>query len=191
MSGYSTMAVQWLPKPLTRVRSPLAALVILTLILAGCGLGAKRYLDKEEGFSISFPASWKAQRGVKGARVVIVSPREGASDKFRENVTVFANELPPDWTLEEAFTRSIDLAKTVQPHFKEQERGLVSIGGREAMWIIFSSKVGKLKAQYMLHFFINDNRSYLVSCTSTPDEFPEYRRTFEKIVQSFRSKRRR
>lgn len=64
------------------------------------GLG-EEYIDTEHGFSIRHPKVWAVKPGLEGSAVVIISPREHASDMFQEIVAVNVGKLEPGRTLDE------------------------------------------------------------------------------------------
>lgn len=145
-----------------------------------------KYVNKEKGFSITFPKNWETKEGIAGAVVASLSPRESDSDNFRENVNIVIEDLPKDLTSEEYYQAGIVNLRKV-PEFKEEQKGKMSIDGKEAVWLIASHKSSNVSAKMIQYYVIKGKRAYVITGTALADTFGKYKPQFDQIAQSFKA----
>lgn len=169
---------------LTRV-FPLAFAIFCFASLSFAADPASRYINKERGFSLEFPAGWDARENYYGTLVAALSPFEGPEDDFQENVNIVIEELPPGMTLDEYVRHSINNLDFFLTEPQIHEKGLFSGGGKKAWWVIYSHRMGKLHLKAMSYTFLVGNTAYIITSTSQPEKFEEYRKSFDEVSRSF------
>lgn len=145
-----------------------------------------KYANKEKGFSITFPKNWETKEGIAGAVVASLSPRESDSDNFRENVNIVIEDLPKDLTSEEYYQAGIVNLRKV-PDFKEDQKGKITIDGKEAVWLIASHKSSNVSAKMIQYYVVKGKKAYVITGTALADSFGKYKPQFDQIAQSFKS----
>lgn len=145
-----------------------------------------KYTNKEKGFSITFPKNWETKEGIAGAVVASLSPRESDSDNFRENVNIVIEDLPKDLTSEEYYQAGIVNLRKV-PEFKEEQKGKMTVDGKEAVWLIASHKSSNVSAKMIQYYVVKGKRAYVITGTALADTFAKYKPQFDQIAQSFKT----
>jgi hypothetical protein len=169
-----------------------AILALLTVLLASfdCGCAAQkepgRYHSKESESSIKLPDSWETREGVMGTAVIALSPREGATDEFRENVNVVVEELPSGMALEGYIEASLSNMRKLATDYNQVEDGRTTIDGVDASRLVYTHRMGQLDLQCLLYIIVKGRRGYNVTCSALQDTFETHRGRFEEIVATFR-----
>lgn len=152
---------------------------------ASSGVG-NQFVDKEKGFSITFPKIWNIKENVKGAAVMGFSPKESESDTFLENVNVVASQANLDgYDAQKYFQVNYGPLAELEG-FKEVERGETTIEGKKAIWIIFTHHTSSLDAKAVQYYLVRGARGYVITGTGLSTSFDKYKPQFEQIARSFR-----
>lgn len=145
-----------------------------------------RYYNKKKGFSIKFPGDWEKKENYLGAVVFALSPLENQEDQFRENVNIIVEDIHDDTKPKDYYQTSLSELKKSVSDFVMHENGYTSINRINMKRGIFSYRLEGFRIKTLQYAYIQERRGYIISFTSIPDNFPEYRSQFEKIAQSFR-----
>lgn len=161
---------------------------VLTLILflfSIAGVGETRNFDAEKRFSIEIPSGWEIQRDVMGASLLGISPQEGKSDSFRENVNVVVEQLASPLSGSEYFEASQNVLKKVFTNYKLEKSGKSTIDRHDFFWTLFTHQMNKIHAKVIQYSSVDGKNAYVITCSSTPKNFDRFKKTFEKSILSF------
>lgn len=144
-----------------------------------------RYVSKAKGYSVQFPSDWTQKPSTPPLDVVALSPKDGPTDAFYENVNIIVSDLPQAISSEEYYQLSYPQTKTLQG-FKEDSNGKSTVGGIEAHWLIALHSTNNLPIKMMQYYFTKGTRAYVITCTASVDTFAKFKPQFEAIANSFK-----
>ena len=184
-----------------KFKAPQRIILILTFLLSiavyftGCSTPpaeeGKRYTSSDGKFSMTFPFTWETKLDFMGTAIASLSPSEGPNDNFKENVNVAVKLLPGRVSLEQKYQEALMVLSRGVEGFMELEDGVTRLGGVEARWLIYSFPAENMHFQILMYLFVKDNESFVITCSATQEKFPQYRDTFFKIANSFRSEKQK
>lgn len=167
------------------------ALVVALTGMWGCGKVQKpprepgRYYS-DKGFSIRLPETWEQKEGFMGTTVMTLSPKETATDAFRENANVAVEAVPRGTTLPDYFSLSLGNMRKMMTDFKKHEEDEATLDGQPAKRVVYSFRVGEMNLKTLVYFTVRGKRAYVITATASPETFDDYRPQFEKITQTWR-----
>lgn len=165
----------------------ISIIIFSVMILPGCSRKEKgRFYSDEYNFSIVFPKHWQIQQQEMGAVVVALSPEEGMSDDFRENVAITVEEVSGDSTLDKYFELSQKNLKSYSKDYRLLYKNNTWLARKPAMILGFTYTMSGLKLKVLQYYCLNNNKVYVITCTALSHTFDRYEETFLKIVRSFR-----
>lgn len=144
------------------------------------------YHSEHGRFSVSLPSAWEKQEQDLGQGIWIVkalSPEEGSSDFFSENVNIIV--VPADTTdLSEANSRGIEMLKRNLVRFNLLDQAVGKIGQHSASWNVHTYLSEGYTLKVIKYTIINDRKMYIVTGTALPETFERFRPVFKSIVAS-------
>jgi hypothetical protein len=144
------------------------------------------YSDSKYGFTLQYPKDWEKQVGAMGSAVVILSPREGDSDKFRENVNVLVQTLPDKMTLDQYTKLSLDQAPNLITGFDLLDQGATQLAGRPARRVHYRGEQGAFRLEWEQVWTVLGGQAFVLTYTAERDRYGTYLRTAEATFASFR-----
>ncbi len=176
--------------------------LVLILSLTACrekeeheGSGINGNLDIEilEGDSlnvyVSLPEDWKASSSsYQGTEIRhYTSPVKSESDIFSESVSVTAETLREEMTLEAYTNANIEVFKKTFDGFKMiSEAKSVELGELDGMRVVYSYSAGSLDIVIDQTFAVSGGRAYMIMCNATADSYGEYEDIFTSAIESFK-----
>lgn len=167
--------------------------VLLILIAVGMFLWQFQFLtftDKARGFSIEYPAKWKAVKNFGETAVMFKAPLDGPLDVYPENVTVVLQDISQKpKSLMEYTDKAIDQMETVflDNFVLEESTAVATLGGYPAYKIIFTGKGPDQDIMmYMTWTVIDEHWVYQVSYSALPSQFEKYDLIVERMLASFK-----
>lgn len=171
-----------------------ALLMILLLILC-CGCrkatleGYKLFRSTPLGISMEYPNFWEQTHSNKDGIVAFVTPAEGYSDEYRDNLSVQRFTL--DMEGENAYNEYIkgyvsNLESTLQNYNKVTEQD-TTLAGAPAYKIIYesSSDDGKDEMRFMQIFAARGEQIYVVTYVADFSSFEYFLTDVEKMITTF------
>ena len=153
------------------------------------------YLNLNLGLCITYPASWLKQEGpiATGFAVVFNSPAENASDRFSENVNIFAEPLPPSVTLDQYYQDCVQGANAQSIKFLE--RGQATISGHPAYRHVYTGAAPPLlpmpatpSLQCLQYFIVSNGKGYVVTYTAEAQKYSKFLPTVEQMLNTLQVK---
>jgi len=156
---------------------------------AGCSRdGTGRYHSREHGFSIAVPEKWETRENHMGTAVILLSPREDQNDLFLENLNIVVEELPAGTELSAYLNESVKNMARMLEGFKSGKAELYRLYRYDAGRAGYSYTLGTLRLESTVTMVARGGKAYVITCTSTKEDFPRYREIFEKTTGSFRAR---
>lgn len=140
---------------------------------------------KQAGYEIGYPASWELNTsGLMGSEFIILSPQNGADDRFRENVNMIIQELGVDMTLREYAAISEQQIKSLMEDGVILESEIVS-GERDYYYLAYAAKQGDFVLTFMAYCWIIEQKAYLITFTAEKDQFEAVKPLAARILNGF------
>jgi hypothetical protein len=142
---------------------------------------------EKELFKVQYPNKWTIDTSrMMGSEFFIFSPKENATDKFRENVNLIIQDISG---------RNIDLDKYAQIS-KEQintmgdgarihESKKIKKGKSEFYKMIYDMKQGAFKLKIEQYYFVTNTRAYVLTLATESTKFANFKTVGEGVLNSF------
>ncbi len=151
--------------------------------------GTKTYTSADQKYSIAYPESWAVQTNAAGT--VFLSPLEGPSDAFQENIGINAQPLSGDASsiplAELAEETGAALEQSVE-NLKRAESKQVKIGNRDAWQTVYTIEQGGFKARLKQYLVIDGSIAYTLTYTASDDQYAAYESAADASVATFEIK---
>ena len=121
-----------------------------------------------------------------GTTVIALSPKETATDAFRENVGVALESVPRGTTLPDYFSLSLGNMRKMLTDFEKHEEGEATLDGQPAKRMVYSFRMGEVNLKTLVYFTVRGKRAYVITAAASPETFDDYRPAFEEIAQTWR-----
>jgi len=172
-------------------KSLIVALLLWVLTLGSTGSGCEEkdpghYINKEKKFEITFPEKWKIEEDKFNIDVIGLSPPTGTNDGFRENVYVYAKEIPEGKTADEVLDANISSMINAITDFEPGKRDHYKIGEQEAARLEYKYRQGRFKLSGTVYAVSANGRAYLIYTAAERKSAPLFEKAFTKTVDSFR-----
>ena len=152
----------------------LAAVLFLAFVASAFGDdGMQIKIDK---YSITIPSLWLAQRTDSATVFILYSPLE-ENDTFQENGNLAVEKLPSKYSVKAYLKAGREVLKKLYANFKLIEEG--------ADYQIFSGELNGIALQQMQFVSISGTEAYVLTFSSTPEDFDRYADTFKAIYGTF------
>ncbi len=141
----------------------------------------------KEKYSVKYPESWSIDTSkAVGTTFIIFSPLESDSDKFQENVNMLSQDLKGQDIDLDTYVRISEKQITNQAtDGKIYESTRLKTDKGEYHKIIFSATQGVYKLKFEQHYFVRDNKAYVITLTAEAEKFEGYKTVGEQILQTF------
>ena len=163
----------------------LLLLVVITIMTPGIAQ-AKGQKFSGTGYTIVMPAGWEMRKNIGAAEVAVLSPREGAADKFRDNILVGKERLPRTIGLDEYLDISIKNIKKQLKQVKILSRTKLTVSGKPARKIVLTHVMGGNKVKAAQVYVINDKMAYVIALSSVPKDYAKFDKIFNSVVRTFK-----
>lgn len=163
------------------------ALRLLAPILAFAGLSlaaSQTYVNKEQGFSITYPSGWVANDQVPGAIVAFLSPTSGTG--FSTNVNVVAQAAPGSVSLDAFTNATLKQLGQFVTGYRLISQQKTTLGGVPARQIAYTGQQGKFKLHLVQVFTLRGAKFFVVTLTATESQFKASEAAGMGVIQSFK-----
>jgi len=147
------------------------------------------YRDNPNGFTIKFPRRWQVVSNPEpGGAVAFISQKENAMDRFRENVNIAIQDVPPDVATLKSFSDQILLQMSkVFGNVKAVRKKNVTFGGRPGYMVQFSvDKPDKI--QILNVWTIKGDKAYILTYMALTDKYKKYLPLAGHMIKTFKFK---
>ncbi len=142
----------------------------------------------EDNYTIRYPAEWTLDQSQQmGTRFILLSPLSSAEDQFKENVNLIVQDLSAyELDLDQYVAISEDQIKTMvsNANILLSERG--EENGLAFQKMVYTGQQGIYDLKFVQHYWVEDQKAYVLTFTAEADQFDASRPTGEKILDSFR-----
>lgn len=166
------------------------ALALVTFfIIAGCGMGWKRYTNKKYKFFILLPSSWVIQEGLYNTVVLAKEPGTEDASKFQSNINVVVTELPPQIDLTTFFEiNKEELMARLASSINNIYEGDIYAGFLPGKWLSFQGKIKDAEVKITIAVWREGSYIYTITSSCLANQASQYDPIFKKVMQSLRIK---
>lgn len=153
-----------------------ALAAVLFLVFVTSAFGDDGMQIKIDNYSITIPSLWLAQRTDSATVFILYSPLE-ENDTFQENGNLTVEKLPSKYSIKAYLKAGREVLKKLYANFKLIEEG--------DDYQIFSGELNGIALQQMQFVAISGTEAYVLTFSSTPEDFDRYADTFKAIYSTF------
>ena len=141
-------------------------------------------------YTIQYPSDWELnESGLMGTTFIFLSPVDGESDQFRENVNMVVQDLNGEKVTMDQFvevtTKQLqNMINDVNIQYSER----VEKNGGEIHRMIYTGTQGVYNLKLEQYYFLKNGKFYVLTLTTEIVTFKKYRETGERILDSFELK---
>lgn len=148
------------------------------------------YSSFDDNVSIQTSDGWNLKENPQpGTQVAFFSPKESGDDKFIENVGLNVSDLSakPNVTLDEVVKAWTDKSQSEFPDsFKVISQDKTTLGGVEAVKIIYQAKDQVSALKGMAVFALKDSKAYILNYSAEEKSFDKFLGGVNQIINSFK-----
>ena len=159
-----------------RMKKTIALTAVLFFAFAAAAFSGGGMQIKIDNYSITVPSLWLAQRTDSATAFILYSPIE-ENDTFQESGNLTVEKLPSKYSIKAYLKAGREILKTLYTNFSLIEEG--------ADYQIFSGELNGLALQQIQFVSISGTTAYILTFTSTPEDFDRYLDTFKAIQSTF------
>ena len=166
-----------------------AALVIcFTLTAYTTAWSADVWEDKTNGFSITFPKGWKAQKSTNKPFVAMaMSPDLGKSDPYKESVQVAVVKVGDKMNWDQFAKKFAGGFKSLpESKFAKGVFGKLKIDGLDVRRFGGTFKIKNTTMAYLAYATAKNGKGYAIVCYTVPSEFNKYKQLFENTAKTLK-----
>ena len=137
-------------------------------------------------YQIEYPTTWIYENsGTGGSKFLIVSPKDGANDRFRENVNLIVQDLSASpMTLDEFTELSLSQYASLGVEVLENKR---TANPLRQMLVINMDQSG-YELKLLQYYWIVNDQAYVLTLTCLKNDQERYWKDGQKIMDSFKIK---
>lgn len=167
---------------------------LLAAIVMGCDSTSDKPADdgvkfisfENEEFKLSFPSDWSdVTANYPGLNFVIVAPPDEKTDRFPENVSVAIQPIGDTLTMDRFLEVTEQQMAKYLPDYVMIEKNTVQKNNMDCLVLEYQATQKDKPHRYIQNVYIYFGKAYIVTFTAEQIIFNEYRKTGEKILNSF------
>jgi hypothetical protein len=141
-------------------------------------------------YSIQYPSDWELnESGMMGTTFIFLSPVEGETDQFRENVNMVVQDLNGEKVTMDQFvevtTKQLqNMINDVNIQYSER----VEKNGDEFHRMIYTGTQGVYNLKLEQYYFLKNGKFYVLTLTTEIVTFKKFSEIGERILDSFQLK---
>ncbi|WGV28056.1 serine/threonine-protein kinase [Halotia branconii] len=150
------------------------------------------YNNTVYGIQIKYLPQWQktvTPDRITGNLVKFVSPKQGDSDPYQENVNLIVQDLPENNQDLEQFTKFfLDGIKLSNANTKIIEEGKTQIANRPAYRIVYTLEEEGINIKRLQVWMVKNNKAYIITYTADVRKYSEYLSIAQTMIKSFEVK---
>ena len=158
--------------------------VLLALLWSAPALAQLTPVSYAASFELAAPPTWDVYRDLGQMRLIALSPKEGETDTFQENVNVVLEGMLPGITWDAYMERNDLMMAQGLVDYEQVDRTQVEVAGHPALRSVYLHTLNGQRLQVLSYTLQVEARVYVVTCTAPEPAFAAHLDTFEAIAQS-------
>ncbi len=144
----------------------------------------------QDAYSIKYPSNWTPDTSKSlGVDLILYSQLKSTEDNFTENINVLIQDLSGyNLDLDKYTEISEQQIKTMIEGGKIIESKRITNGSIPYHRIIYTGKQNDYKLKFAQHYYVINDKAYVLTLTSEQDQYDKYIDIAMKIFKSFKLK---
>ncbi len=135
---------------------------------------------------IDYPISWEKKEDIMGIALIFLSPLEGTTDTFQENINLIIQDISNQpITLDEYVETNLADMDQFLENITISKSERVTINGLEGHELIYSGHQGEEVMKWRQLVIINNDKAYLLTYTAKQDTYDLYQEEVNAVINSF------
>lgn len=175
------------------MKNKLLVLLTIAIAIVGCQKKEKITVSKSEkdtkeisrkGFSIQYDSSFRLdESGQNGTEFYLFTPTSPGDD-FSENINLMIQNLG---VLKYDLNQFIVLSeKQITASGKLVESIRKKENGQEYHVLVFEAQMNGFDLKFLQYDYVKNDKAYVLTYTAKREEFENYRKEMEKVMNSFK-----
>jgi len=166
-------------------------IIISCLLFALCGCNNNTTIQGTsfagKAYTLKFPSDWTVlKKPMAGIDQIAQSPMEGSSDKFRENVNVVLENVPPNMSEQEYLDASLAAMKQMINLDDDLKHTKTKVGSYDGYHMQYSMTMQGRTIDNDIYIVIANGGSYLITCSHAKGKREKFKPTVDSIIDSFK-----
>ena len=162
--------------------------IAVAVAIIGCSSPPKKPAKPKqiEGYSMSQPSGWEARKGIRGADITYISPKEDEKDKFRENISVSVVMIPPKMDGQSYLAYKLSMLKKNYQKFKVEAQQPVKAGLVDGTYLRYTyvGRPGPMTSEE--YMFVKKGMIYTITCEALTSSYVRYKPAFDTVLGTLR-----
>jgi hypothetical protein len=146
---------------------------------------------EKDNYSINYPEGWSVSDQKSQPSVQFLLTTEESTlieDKFRESINMVKESLQGQIFTPESYAKlSLEQIKLQIPNAKVISNEPADVGNAKAREVVWSNDFGNgMVLKFKQVFLLKDNTAYVLTYSSTEQEYSDYLEVADKIIYSFK-----
>ena len=145
----------------------------------------------QSSYLISYPTTWTlSQDGQEETEFTILSPIESDNDIFRENINLVIQDLSGQKINLDKYVKISESQIKASTNSTLIESKRMKNDSGEYHKVITSADHKAYQLKFEQYYWVVKNKAYVLTFTSEQDKFDDFKETGEKILNSFKLKKK-
>lgn len=142
---------------------------------------------KGSNYTIQYPQGWELnESGQMGTAFILFAPLDSIQDQFKENVNLLIQNLSGlNVNLDKYAEVSAEQIKKSIMNSIIIENKRIKNSSEEYHLMIYTGDQGAFHLKFEQHYWIKDQKAYVLTLTCEQDKFTKYKDTGESILNTF------
>lgn len=145
-------------------------------------------LFSADKFVIEYPKDWDKQEKYMMTTVFLKSPLKKSNDIFAENLSVIEEPLGKTFSLDEYTDASVKTLNSMYKLKDLKKEDFKSTTGKKFKQITYNMTQGTFYLKIRQYLFVDGKNGYIFTYSAMNDNFSEYEKTIETMLNSFNLK---
>lgn len=141
----------------------------------------------KDNFTLKYPENWDLDTsGQMNSKVLLFSKLSSNNDTFRENINVVIQNLQGMNIDMKRFVEITEQQIQATPNGKILENRKIDKGNSEKHLMVWKGKINTFNLKFKQYFYIKNQKAYIITYTATENEYDNYLKIADKILNSFK-----
>lgn len=143
------------------------------------------YTNTEKGYSLEYPSDWK-KSDVPQLDLVLFAPSKENNENPHASANIVSEKVGGSITLEQFYSESAANLKSALKDVQVEKSGSSALSGVPSKWVLYTHVLQGVKFRVMQYFVVAEETIFLITFSSSAQDFDYYRPDFERIANSFK-----
>ena len=141
--------------------------------------------DQVQGYKLKYPETWEVKYKQEGAIAHYIAPLDGSTDRFRENISLYMEDIKSIDNLEQIIENQINGLENSILEFNLIQKKKTKLSRREAFKLMFSGKKEGISFIFVQHYTLIDNILISLNFVAEKRSYDNYKNVLGKMIKNF------